>query len=229
MDILGSALSEHYFEDKDFKLWVHDTHGPKVEMPIPIYFRDPASMPDLELTALDLCKGHTLDIGAGAGSHALYLQQKKIRVSALDISAGAVAVMKDRGVEDAFAGDIFNLEGRKYDTLLLLMNGIGLVQSIDGLHRFLRHARTLLNEDGQLLFDSSDVHYLYEDGQALPPHYYGEVRCRYEYRRQLSEWFSWLYVDRNTLSQVASEEGWHAELITEDESGQYLVRLTAAQ
>ncbi len=226
MDILGKAISEYFYGGKEYKLWVHDNHGPKVEMIVPIYFRSPQAMPDLELMALDLCKGKTLDIGAGAGSHALYLQDRGIDVTAIDISEGAVEVMKERGVEKALVQDIFELKGEKFDTLLLLMNGIGLVQNIDGLKKFLLHAKTLLNKNGQLLFDSSDVAYLYEEGIPELPHYYGEVKCCYEYRRQKSDWFSWLYIDQQTLRHIAAEQGFDTEILFIDESDQYLVRLT---
>jgi len=226
MDILGRAISDYYFEDKQYKLWVHDHHGPKVEMAVPIYFRSPEAMPDLELTALNLCKGKTLDIGAGAGSHSLYLQDKGITVTAIDISEGAVKVMKSRGVVDARVQDIFEMRGEKFDTLLLLMNGIGLVQNIEGLRRFLEHVKTLMNKGAQLIFDSSDVAYLYEEGIPQLPYYYGEVTCRYEYRRQKSEWFSWLYIDEQMLRKVSSDLGFNLERLFVDESEQYLVRLT---
>ncbi|MGC4058714.1 MAG: class I SAM-dependent methyltransferase [Chitinophagaceae bacterium] len=226
-DVLGRALREHFFDGQEYKLWVHDHIGPKVEMLVPVYFRDFDSMPDLEQTALDLCYGKVLDIGAGAGSHALALKDMGRDVTALDISEGAVAVMEARGVEQVLQADIFELNGQQYDTLLLLMNGIGLVGSLGGLERFLLHAGQLLREGGQLLFDSSDVAYLYEDGAPMPKdRYYGEIDCCYEYRRVKSEWFTWLYIDRDTLSKIAEPLGWRVELIDEDETGQYLVRLS---
>jgi SAM-dependent methyltransferase len=229
MDILGRAISEYFYGGKEYKLWVHDNHGPKVEMIVPIYFRSPEAMPELELMAIDMCRGKTLDIGAGAGSHALFLQEKGIDVTAIDISEGAVGVMKDRGVEKAFVQDVFEMKQEKFDTLLLLMNGIGLVQTIEGLNRFLQHARTLLKKGGQLLFDSSDVAYLYEEGVPQLPHYYGEVKCCYEYRRQKSEWFSWLYIDEQTLREVALDNGFDTKVLFVDESDQYLAMLTLSK
>lgn len=229
MDILGRAISEYFYGGKEYKLWVHDNHGPKVEMIVPIYFRSPEAMPELELMAIDMCRGKTLDIGAGAGSHALLLQEKGIDVTAIDISEGAVGVMKERGVEKAFVQDVFEMKQEKFDTLLLLMNGIGLVQTIEGLNRFLQHARTLLKKGGQLLFDSSDVAYLYEEGVPQLPHYYGEVKCCYEYRRQKSEWFSWLYIDEQTLREVALDNGFDTKVLFVDESDQYLAMLTLSK
>ena len=113
-------------------------------MIVPIYFRSPEAMPDLEVMAIDLCKGKTLDIGAGAGSHALLLQDKGVDVTAIDISEGAVEVMKERGVNKASVQDVFEMKHEKFDTLLLLMNGIGLVQTIDGLKRFLQQSKACL-------------------------------------------------------------------------------------
>jgi SAM-dependent methyltransferase len=197
-------------------------------MLLPVYFRHPDFMPELEQLALRECRGKVLDIGAGAGSHALTLQAAGLEVTALDISPNAVAVMKDRGVEKATVADIFTYQEGRFDTLLLLMNGIGLVGTVGGLYRFLKHARTLLSPGGQILFDSSDVAYLYEDNPPEMDHYYGEIACRYEYKKQKSDWFSWLYIDEQLLLQVAANEGWQVSKLFEDEEGQYLVRLTAS-
>ena len=181
----GAAIADYYFHNTRAKLWVHDTHGPEVEMVTAIYFRGLDGMPEIEQRALAECRGRVLDIGAGAGSHALALQEIGLQVTGLDISPEAVQVMQARGVSQAVAADIFEYNGTTFDTLLLLMNGIGLAGTIPGLRRFLNHAKTLLNPGGQLIFDSSDVSYLYEE-KALPADgtYYGEVRCRYEYKQQ---------------------------------------------
>jgi len=226
-DILGQAIMDYYGYERDQILWVHDTHGPKVEMPIATYFRNEDKMPELELKALELCKGRILDIGAGAGSHALALEDRAMEVYAIEISPMAAEVMRQRGVTNAIEGNIFNYKAEKFDTLLLLMNGIGLTANVAGLRRFLQHAKTLLRPNGQLIFDSSDVAYLYEDeGIPVLDHYYGEVKCRYEYKKQKSEWFTWLYIDQETLRLIALDEGFDMEVIFVDESEQYLARLS---
>jgi SAM-dependent methyltransferase len=225
MDLLGRAISDFFEGAMHHRLWVHDHHGPKTEMPVAYYFRTEADMPEMEVLAMDLCSGKTLDIGAGAGSHTLYLQDKGIAVTAMDISAAAVRVMEERGVEDVILGDIFSYDDVRYDTLLLLMNGIGLVSTIEGLKSFLTHAKRLLQPGGQIIFDSSDVAYLFEEGVPREDPYYGEIECRYEYRRQKTEWFRWLYIDQQKLKQVAAEAGWAVEILMEDESNQYLARM----
>ena len=227
-DILGQALHNEYYQHQPEQLWIHNQYGPKEEMPVDIYFRDAANMPQLELLALQQCRGRVLDIGAGAGSHALLLQQQGLDVTALDISALGVEVMKARGVRKAIAADIFAYNDAKYDTLLLLMNGIGLAGTLDNLKAFLEHAKTLLNPGGQLLFDSSDITYLYEDGLPSADKYYGELWYQYEYKKQKTEWFKWLYIDEQTLTDLATAQGWHVEVLDQDEYDQYLVKLTLA-
>jgi SAM-dependent methyltransferase len=227
-DLLGTAISDHYFGTAPAKLWVYDTLGPRVEMDVSVYFRDWSKMPELEKIALQECGSKVLDTGAGAGSHALALQEREKDVTALDISALNVDVMKARGVRKAIAGDIFSFSEGKYDTLLLLMNGIGLVSNVEGLRKFLRHVRRLLLPGGQILFDSSDVAYMYEETPVPVDRYYGEITCRYGYRRHKTDWFSWLYIDFGTMRKIAAEEGWKPDLLFEDDDDQYLARLKVA-
>jgi SAM-dependent methyltransferase len=224
-DILGQALHGHHYHKAKHKLWIHNQYGPKEEMPIATYFREEDDMPDMEWLAIEQCRGKVLDIGGGAGSHALLLQQEDIDVTAIDISPLSVQVMKDRGVKQALVADIYTFNQGKYDTLLLLMNGIGLAGDMEGLKRLLTHLKTLMNEDAQLLFDSSDIAYLYE-GNLPTEGYYGEIAYQYEYNQQKTEWFSWLYIDEHTMQSVAREIGFTMEVLIEDEHGQYLARLT---
>jgi SAM-dependent methyltransferase len=223
-DIFGQALCDHFKTSKPAKLFINNKYGPKEEMPLDVYFRREEDMPDLELIALRKCRGRVLDIGAGAGSHALVLQQRGVDVTAMDISGRAVDIMLERGVKQAFEQDIYAYEGEKYDTLLLLMNGIGLTGNIQQLRVFLQHTKKLLKPGGQLLFDSSDIAYLYE-GNLPAGNYYGEIWYQYAYKGQKTDWFQWLYIDADTLIQVAAEEGWAIEILDEDDMDGYLARL----
>ena len=225
-DIFGQALFDHYKKSNPSKLWIHNRYGPKEEMPLDVYFRTEVEMPDLELLALGKCTGKVLDIGAGAGTHALLLQDKGLDVTAMDISALAVTIMQQRGIKQALEADIFSYDGEKYDTLLLMMNGIGLCGTIQKLRLFLQHAKHLLNEGGQLLFDSSDIAYLYDGAAPGGDDYYGELLYQYAYKGQKTEWFKWLYIDQVMLSRIAAENGWVAEVLYEDEMDQYLAKLT---
>jgi SAM-dependent methyltransferase len=224
-DIFGRALFDFFKGDARHKLWINNTYGPKEEMPLDVYFRTEEEMPDLEVIALSKCSGKVLDIGAGAGSHALILQETGLEVTALDVSDLAVTIMLQRGVKHAITKDIFTYHGEKFDTLLLMMNGIGLCDNIQQLRLFLQHTKSLLHKGGQLIFDSSDIAYLYEEG--LPQeYYYGELSYQYVYKGQKTDWFKWLYIDQEKLKAVAAEEGWLTEILYENDMDQYLARLT---
>jgi SAM-dependent methyltransferase len=253
-DVLGQAISDYYPQadgpgaggkstrgatsraiPRRSKLWVHTslTHDwpgdkrihPREEMPVKIYFRSMEEMPELEWIALQQCRGKILDIGAGAGSHALALQQLGQDVTALEISPLASEVIKARGVKKVLCEDVFRLANRKkYDTLLLMMNGIGLTGTLAGLRDFLRTSRALLRPGGHLVFDSCDIVYLYGRTPPPPPGYYGELLYRYEYRRQLSDPFNWLFIDRKTLAGITAAEGWQMEVLYEDGRDQFLVK-----
>jgi SAM-dependent methyltransferase len=226
-DVLGQAIFDYHTQNSPGELWIHNTYGPKEAMPIEAYFREEDDMPDLEWLALNECRGRVLDVGAGAGSHALQLQERGFDVTAIDISPLAVKVMQERGVTNATVQDIFTYTGEQFDTILLLMNGIGLAGKLDNIEKLLSTFKLLLAKGGQLLFDSSDIAYLYE-GKLPNERYYGEITYRYEYKDQKTDWFDWLYIDEHKLTEVANKAGWNIEVLYEDEFKQYLVRLTTA-
>lgn len=225
-DILGQAVYDHYKGVFVGKLCIYNKYGPREEMPVKIYFRNEDDMPDMEWLAIEQCYGKVLDIGAGAGSHSLILQERAIEVTALDISPLLANVMRSRGVEKVVQANIFEYRAEQFDTILLLMNGIGLAGTIENLKHLLLHFKTLLKPNGQILFDSSDVAYLYKND---PPtgHYYGEIAYQYAYKKVRSEWFNWLYVDEHVMASLAANCGFEMEVLLEDEFGQYLARLKA--
>ncbi len=226
MDVFGTALKDQFVHGEAATLWLHNSYAEAEEMPLDIFFRTEEEMPEMELLALEHCRGRILDIGAGAGSHALALQRLQKEVTALDISEMAVQIMKERGVNSAIAADIGSFHADRYDTLLLLMNGIGLTGTLEGFRQFLQQAQALLKDDGQLLFDSSDISYLYEDDARPADRFFGEVSYQYEYKGQKGEWFNWLYLDTDTLTRTAESCGWSCEVLFDDGEDQYLAKLS---
>jgi len=225
-DVFGEALMAFHEGKLVEPLILHNSYGEDEEMPIDVFFRDEEEFPELEHIALALCDGKVLDVGAGAGSHALSLQKQQYEVTALEISSMACKLMQYRSVKRIIHGDIFSYKGDTFDTLLFLMNGIGLAENISGLKRLLQHCKELLRADGQLLFDSSDIGYLYHP--HVPPSipYFGEVTFQYEYQGQKGDTFSWLYIDQATLIKIAQADGWVVQILYEDENDQYLARLS---
>ncbi|MDQ0969330.1 SAM-dependent methyltransferase [Flavobacterium sp. W4I14] len=228
MDVFGKALTDIYRTGEADTLWLHNSYGESEEMPLEFFFRDDEDMPVLELQALHMCSGKVLDIGAGVGSHALLLQAFNIDVTAIDISEAAVNIMKARGVKKAFVQDVFTYQ-EKFDTIIMLMNGIGLTGTLPGFKDFLIKLKDLINPNGQVIFDSSDIAYLYEDMPKPQNQYYGEVAYQYEYKGEKGNWFNWIYIDEETIKRTAHETGWDAELIFDDGEDQYLVKLTLKQ
>ena len=225
-DVFGTALIAYANGLEKDKLWIHTSYGKPEEMPIWYFFRGYDEMPSLEKMALAICEGKVLDIGAGTGIHSMFLQQMMFDVLAIDTSRQAVELMQQIGVQKAKCQDYFSYSGEKFDTLLCLMHGLGFIGKLGRLEEFLLKAEHILNSGGQIILDSSDIEYLYE-GQAKPStRYYGEVSFQYEFRNRKSDWFDWVYIDKETLKNKCSSMGWHAQVLTEDENGQYLARLT---
>lgn len=201
-------------------------------LPLPYLFRDYDAMPLIEQKALDLCRGTVLDVGCGSGSHSLYLQNKGVEVTGLDDSEGAVFTAESRGVCNVIHSNIYDYSGMKFDTILLLMNGIGIAGRLNEVPRLLSHLEGLLNPGGQILVDSSDIIYMFEvddDGGYWIPNnckYYGEVEFTMEYKGLKSAPFNWLYVDYNSLKQVADQQNLSCELVYEGPHYDYLARLS---
>lgn len=224
MDVFGSALQDYYHRQTYETLWLHTSYGEMEEMPADVFFRAENVLPEIEIYALELCSGKILDIGAGAGCHALLLQQRGYDITALEVSANAAEVMIARGIKNVVSKDIMRYNEQHFDTLIMLMNGIGLAGDLTGLHKLLDHAKTIIRPGGQLLFDSSDVAYLYEDGKFPEDRYYGEISYQYEYNGYKGDWFKWLYIGQKLLSQIAKQHGWRAQIVYEHRD-QYLARL----
>lgn len=220
-DIQGKAILDYYKGNESATLLIHNNYDDPEEMPVEVFFRESEDLSTLEHLALIECEGSVLDLGAGAGVHTLILQERGFEVTALDNSPGSVEVMKRSGVKNCQLAD-FNSHHKKYNTILCLMNGLGLAGKLNQLPRFLQKCMTLLSPNGKLLVDSSDISYLYEDGLAAPSDYFGEVRYQYEYKGEKGEWFDWLYVDQDTLSSVVHSLNLKIEILHTDENDQYL-------
>jgi len=232
VDVFGNAISAYYDEEDETPIFVHSPDFDDDEILVPYLFRDFKEMPPLEQAALEKATGKILDVGCGAGSHALYLQnQKELNVTAIDISEGALKVCKERGIKNTMKIDYFDLQNEKYDTILLLMNGTGIIGKLKNLDRFFQHSKTLLSNDGQILIDSSDLSYLFdpdEDGGIwIDPDapYYGELEFSISYKGERSNEFPWLYLDFNSLALAAEGNNFSCELIKKGEHFDYLAML----
>lgn len=230
-DPLGRIILDYNSDQVEREITVESDLCEDDFIPASYLFRSYEEMPRIEQIALDHCKGNTLDIGAGAGIHAKHLQEKGFNVEAIDISSGAVAHMKSQGLR-AEVADFFSVTDQ-YDTLLMMMNGIGIAGNLKNLERTLLHACKMLRPNGQLLFDSTDIKYLYMDDDGgfwvdLNTEYYGNFNFRMHYEDQSTDWFEWLYVDFETLQKTTDKLNLKLEKLYEEEH-QFLAKITINQ
>ncbi len=206
VDLPGQAIYDYFFLKTDHPLIIHSENFEDDTIKPSYFFRNYKNMPKPEQKALGMCRGKILDVGACAGSHALWLQKKGLDVTALEISEKCCRVMQQRGINNIVQSNIFEYENNQFDTILLLMNGTGIAGTLPRLFDLFVHLKKLLRPGGQILIDSSDLIYLYEDGVVcLMPDtekYYGELQYQFEYKGMKGKSFPWLYTDIETLQQI---------------------------
>ncbi|MDT0643014.1 class I SAM-dependent methyltransferase [Zunongwangia sp. F363] len=225
-DIFGMAISAYYYHKDESDIIVHSPDFDDDIIPVFYLFREFGDMPPIEKTALKTCRGSVLDVGCGAGSHALYLQnKKKLKVTAIDTSGGAIKIASERGLKDARHLDFFELKNEKFDTILMLMNGTGIIGNLKNLNSFFRHVENLLLPGGQLLIDSSDLSYLQDEDDDPDDKYIGEIRFQLSYKGEQSESFDWLYIDFESLKHIADYNNFNCELLKKGRHYDYLARL----
>lgn len=231
-DLFGKAILDYQTNNKPENLITETNISEEDEMSVSYLFRDYSDMPKIEQKALQLAKGKVLDVGCGAGSHGLTLQNdRKLDVTAIDISENAIQTCKLRGLKNAKVQDVMNLENEKFDTILILMNGTGIFGTLKDTPKFLQKLKSLLLPKGQILIDSSDIIYMFDNdedgGKWIPGNgYYGELTFTISYKDETEKPFPWLYLDYNTLQNAAFSNGLQCELITEGAHYDYLARLS---
>lgn len=229
-DPMGRAIADYQLTGTADRLRVFSPMFEEDEIPLATLFRTYEKMPETERKALDMTRGKTLDVGAGSGCHSLVLQGRGVDVTAIDISPLSVETMRQRGVKKVVEQDFFTIGG-KYDTILMLMNGIGIVGTLERMPEFFRHLDKILATGGQVLCDSSDISYVFEDENGLidypdTGHYYGELSYRMQYKDTIGEPFDWLYIDAETLRKEAEENGYAVEVVAVGEHFDYMARIT---
>lgn len=230
-DLFGKALLDFQTNNSPEDLITETSISEADEMSVAYLFRSYDEMPKMEQRALQLAKGRVLDVGCGAGSHSLYLQKKRsLDVLSIDISPNAIKACILRGLKNAIVEDIKTLENKKFDTILLLMNGTGIFKTLKETPAFLQKLKSLLNPNGQILIDSSDIIYMFDDDEdggkwITGDNYYGELTFTISYKNETEVTFPWLYLDYNTLQNASIANGLQCELILEGEHYDYLARL----
>lgn len=233
LDLFGQAILDYQTNSAPAPLLTATSISDEDEMDVAYLFRPYDLMPKIEQKALQLAFGKVLDVGCGAGSHALSLQNNRnLDVTGIDISQNAIKACELRGIQNLKVMDILDLESEvKFDTILLLMNGTGIFQTLAKVPVYLQKLKSLLHPGGQILIDSSDLIYMFDDdedgGKWIPSNgYYGELTFTVQYKGETELPFPWLYMDYNTLQNAAFANGLQCDLINEGEHFDYLAKLT---
>lgn len=229
-DILGQALLDfhHGKHTNDMVTWTNISD--EDTLPLAYLFRTFEDMPKIEQRALKMARGNILDVGCGAGGHSLWLQDKGLKVHAIDSSKGAVEVCALRGIKHVTQTGLLDVTAT-YDTILILMNGTGIFQNMKHLSSYLLHLKSILNPQGQVLIDSTDIAYMYqnEDGTScmeINPNYYGELKYYMSYNGKQATAMEWLYLDFDTLKQACHDAGLNCEKIEAGDHHDYLAKLS---
>lgn len=230
-DPMGAAIYDFHRNGSADVLKVYSSDFDDDEIPVSDLFREYEDMPYIERAALDMAEGRVLDVGAGSGCHSLALAKAGKESVAIDISPLSVEVMRERGVNARLVNLYDESLTEKFDTVLMLMNGTGIIGTLENMEKFFSRIRQILSPGGCVLIDSSDLRYLFEeeDGSLmidLADDYYGLVDYQMQYKDVLGEPFDWLYVDFDTLAYYAEENGFRAEMVANGEHYDYLARLT---
>ena len=231
---LGIALLDFHRGDTGAVIVVLSDLWEDEATPVEAFYRPlEQDLPALEREALELCVGRVLDLGAGAGRHALDLQEAGHSVVAVDPLAEAVEIMRDRGVVDPRLGDLGAVTGEKFDTVLMLMHGLGVVGDLRGLGSLLEELPDHLNPGGCLVCDSADLATALRDESpellvelSIPDRYLGEVEFGLRYGRLEGPRYPWIFVDPQALEIIAGAAGFDMKIAASGERGSYLAVLT---
>ena len=158
-----------------------------------------------------------MDVGCGAGRHALYLQDKGHEVVGIDNSPLAIEVCRRRGVKDARLLSIGRVSSKlgRFDTILMFGGNFGLVGNFEKGKRLLRRFAQITSRRGRILASSVDP-YDTDDPMNLEYHkanqrkgrMSGQIRLRVRYKTYKSAWFDWLIVSRDEMREMLEDTGW---------------------
>ncbi|MCL0057346.1 methyltransferase domain-containing protein, partial [Dehalococcoidia bacterium] len=224
----GLALLDYYNGQEDAVLTVRREDGDARAIRVQAFFRVSTALA-IDQKALDVCHGRVLDVGAGTGIHSLALQGQGVEVCAIDVLPEACEIMRKRGLKDVHCADFRRFAAAKrFDTILILGRGLGMVETLAGLDQFLEDTHRHLLPQGQVLLSSLDVrctanpvHLSYQDRLRKSGRYFGELRMQFEYEGQTGPMFSFLYVDPETLAAHAEQRGWSCDILIREEDGNY--------
>lgn len=226
---LAAALMDHFETGKPRRVQATRADGVCFEIETEEYFTLEGQLASLDAQAMQRCCGRVLDVGAGAGRHALVLQEQGCEVVAIDVSPLCVSLCQERGVRDARLFDVLDLSMEaplgKFDTIFFGMQTLGVAGGVGALGTMLTRLRASLSPNGKIVADSSALREAWDGEVADTSASRGEIVLSTRYRGWRGEPFPWLYLSETHLREVAEEVGFKVETLVEDPGGEFLVEM----
>ncbi|MCT4666077.1 MAG: class I SAM-dependent methyltransferase [Flavobacteriales bacterium] len=224
-DPMGLAILEYAQSDVPTQVRVLSPEFDEDEIPLTYLFRTYADFPPNEKNALNIAKGKILDIGAGAGIHSRFLKNQGKEIRAIDISPYSVEYLLSQNISAELVS-IFDYQPQEsFDTILLLMNGLGIAEKREKLPEFLQKLKSLLSQNGQILIESCSLSYLFDNPEEAQSHS-GEILYQMKYKNIEGLYFYWLYLSFEDLEKEVVKENLKIEKIFQQKNGQYLAKIT---
>lgn len=234
-DPFGSALWDYYNDGEGLMIIERDDGNVGVDS-AEKYFVPPKQWLKYERKAIKYAKGRVLDIGCGAGRHALYLQKKKRDVLGIDISPLSVKLCLARGLKKALImpiSDIGKFEPESFDSILMMGQNWGLMGSASKAKEYLKKMHNITTPKGRIIAmsqnpysttdkDHKDYHKQNRSKRRLP----GQLKIRIRHGKQTTDWFDYLFVSRAEMEKILKGTGWEIKKAFESSGGGYAVLLT---
>ncbi len=199
------------------------------------YFSNYKDWSAIEKRGIGYARGKILDVGCGAGRHALYLQKKGLDVTGIDTSPLAIQVCKTRGLRKArllSINDVEKFGKSSFDSAIMLGHNFGLFQNRKKFKTLLKKFRKILSPKGVIIAETSDpyktknsVHVSYHAWNLKRGRMGGQLKLRLRYKKMISPWFDYLFVSQKELRDLLHGTGWKIQKIFGSKEANYIAIL----
>jgi 2-polyprenyl-3-methyl-5-hydroxy-6-metoxy-1,4-benzoquinol methylase len=235
-DVFGQGLLKQYKDLSDTVYEIIERDDGFIEAAeIKRYFTKPNEFSTSEKKILNMAKGRVLDVGCGAGRHAIYLQQKGLDVTGIDNSPGAIKVSKLRGLKKTKLlpiEDVDKFNENSFDTVIMMGNNFGLFGTPTKAKQLLKKFYKVVSPNGQIIAENFDphktknpVHLAYHKKNKQQGKLAGEITMRLRHSINTGGWFQYLFVSIPELKEIVKDTGWKVDKIIKTTDSGYIAIL----
>lgn len=196
------------------------------------YFSEYRQWSPLEKRAVKLAKGRVLDVGCGAGRHALYLQEKGSDVTGIDNSPGAIKVCKLRGLKKAMVRPIDEIDKFKvnsFDTIQMFGNNFGLFGNRKNARKILKKMARITSPEARIIAETlnpyktdNSFHLPYLRANRRRGRMGGQIKMRVRFGKTIGEWFDYLFVSPVEMQEIIGDSDWQIEEFLDAQEANYI-------